>query len=271
MTATTFHAESLTPAEKAAFEENGYHVLREALTPAQTAKYRQALKAILRLPADHPYLTSLGKSGLPDERCVAENPHGIWAGFDLPLFDECFYDLAFHPKLALTVDALIGPDINLYETSFISKPPHFPADFRDWHQDSEYSDPSSNDRAVTVIIALDPLDAHTGCTLVAPGTHRLGPLPHVLPTEPISSGALEVAEKRQYDAGSTGFDLKPGDALIFLVRLVHKSGPNESETMRLSLAYNYVRKDCLDLKNKARYVGVATPITRNGSIYTPAP
>jgi ectoine hydroxylase-related dioxygenase (phytanoyl-CoA dioxygenase family) len=261
--------QAVTPAEKEAFEARGYHVLRQALTPEEVATYRNALLCILRLPAGHPYSSSLATTGLAEGQRPPENPHAVWAGFDLPLFDDCFYDLAFHPRIALVVDALIGPDINLYETSFISKLPHFPGTFRDWHQDSEYSDPQSNDRNVTVIICLDNMDEQSGATWVVPCSHKYGPLPHVTPAESVSSRAREVADKARFDAQGHSFSFQSGDALIFLVRLVHKSGPNATERSRLSLAYNYVRKDNLDLQNKTRYIGAGTPIVRNGRIYTP--
>ncbi|HZT41573.1 MAG TPA: phytanoyl-CoA dioxygenase family protein [Chthonomonadaceae bacterium] len=261
--------QTILEAEKKAFEERGYHVLPQALTPEEVAAYRNAVLRILRLPADHPYSSSLLKAGLAHTPSPPENPQGIWAGFDLPLFDDGFYDLAFHPRIALAVDGLIGPDINLYETSFIAKVPHFPGTFRDWHQDSEYSDPQSNDRNVTVILCLDDMDGQSGATWVVPGSHKYGPLPHVAPSETVSSKAREVADKERFHAPGHSFCFQAGDALIFLARLVHKSGPNATERSRLSLAYNYVRKDNLDLQNKHRYIGMGTPIVRNGRIYSP--
>jgi phytanoyl-CoA hydroxylase len=258
----------ITQEEKQQFEANGYHVLREALTPEEVAIARQALIAALRLPESHPYASVLAPTGLPLDN-PPDNPRGLWAGFDLPLFDERFYDLAFHPKVALTVDALIGPDINLYETSFVSKNPGFPGDYRDWHQDSEYADPQTNDRNVTVILCLNPMDGESGATWVVPGSHKRGPLPHVVPTETQTSGAKEVADKRRFDAEGLSFDFQAGDALIFLDRLVHKSGANRSNRLQLSLAYNYVRKDNFTLGRINRYIGAATPIVRSSEVYAP--
>lgn len=258
----------ITSEERRAFEARGYHVIRGALNPAEIAACRRALLNILQTPKSHPYFSSLGVTELP---ATPDNPHGIWAGFDMPLFDDLFIDLAYHPKIALTVSGLLGPDINLYETSFVSKCPGFPGDYRDWHQDSEYSDPQSNPANVTVILCLNDMDGQSGATWVVPGSHRLGPLPHTEPKETVTSGAREVVDKRQFDAEGISFDFKAGDALIFLVRAVHKSGANKSDRLQLSLAYNYVRKDTLDLKNITRWVGANMPIVRNGKIYAPRP
>jgi ectoine hydroxylase-related dioxygenase (phytanoyl-CoA dioxygenase family) len=258
----------ITTEAKEQFEQKGYHIIRGALTSEEVTVCRQAMLDILQTPADHPYFSSLGITEMPG---TPDNPHGIWAGFDMPLFNDLFIDLAYHPNIALPISGLLGPDINLYETSFVSKVPGFPSDYRDWHQDSEYSDPQSNTANVTVIVCLDDMNGDSGATWVVPGTHKLGPIPHVLPTETLTSGAKEVAEKRKYDADGISFDLKAGDALVFLVRLVHKSGANRSDKLQISLAYNYVRKDTLDLKNVTRWVGANMPVVRGGKIYAPRP
>jgi hypothetical protein len=257
----------VTAEEKAAFEERGYHILRGALSPPEVARYREALGSLLLTPADHPYARLLATTELSP--CPPDNPRGIWAGFDLPLFDERFYEIAFHPALALTMDALIGPDINLYETSFVSKIPGFPGTYRDWHQDSDYFDPQANDRNAAVILYLDAMDRETGATWVVPGSHRLGALPHVLPTEALSSRAREVAGKERYEGQGVTFQFQPGDCLFFLARLIHRAGGNRSGETRSNLIYNYVRKDNLDLKEPPRYVGAGTPVVRAGRLYLP--
>jgi len=257
----------VTAAEKAAFEDNGYHILRGALSSDEVTHYRRALGQALQTPADHPYASRLAATGITP--APPENPRAVWAGFDLPLFDDIFWDLAYHPHVALAVDALIGPDINLYETSCVTKMPGFPGNFRDWHQDSEYSDPQSNDRHVTVIVFLDDMNGESGATWVAPGTHTLGPLPHIAPKEDLTSSAREVADKQRYAPHGISFDFKPGDALIFLVRLIHKSGPNLSDTSRWSVALNYTCRDTLDLGRINHFVGAYLPIVRGCRLYVP--
>jgi phytanoyl-CoA hydroxylase len=267
MTVLTQPRPLITHAEKEAFEEQGYHIVRNALSSKEIENYREALARLLLTPENHPYASQLATTDLRTD--PENNPRGIWAGFNIQLFDDCFWDLAYHPNLALTVDALIGPDINLYETCSISKMPQFPADFRDWHQDSQYSDPQSDTLNVTAIVYLDPMDGASGATWVVPGTHKLGALPHVLPAESLSSKALEVADKHLYAPHGVSFDFQPGDALIFLVRLVHKSGSNLTDRSRWSLAYNYTNKNTFDLAGLNSYVGGYLPIVRNGALYTP--
>jgi ectoine hydroxylase-related dioxygenase (phytanoyl-CoA dioxygenase family) len=167
------------------------------------------------------------------------------------------------------MDALIGPDINFYETCFVTKFPRFPGHFRDWHQDSDYFDPQTNDRNAAVIVYLDDMDADSGATWVVPGSHKLGPLPHAIPAEDISSKHAEVVDKQQYDAQGVTFEFKAGDALFFLARVLHRAGGNKTNTSRTGLIYNYMRKDCLDLGNKNRSIANSIPVVRNGRLYVP--
>lgn len=255
----------VTPEEKVAFEDNGFHILHGALSPEEVTECRATLGDVLLLPESHPYAGRLATTGITP--APTDNPRAVWAGFDLQLFDDLFWDIAFHPRIALTVDGLIGPDINLFETSCVTKMAGFPANFRDWHQDSEYSDPQSNDRHVTVIVFLDDMDGNSGATWVVPGTHKLGPLPHIHPQEKLTSAALEVADKHLYAPEGTSFSFKAGDALIFLVRVIHKSGPNLSDSSRWSIALNYSRRDTQDLGKINHFVGAYLPVVRNGQLY----
>lgn len=264
MTETT----ALTVEETTAFEANGYHVLRGALTPGEVLAYREAMARLFLVPENHPYASRL--YGIPELAGKdPANPRAIWNGFDLPLFDDLFYDLIFHPQIALTMDTLIGPDINFFETCFVAKPPRFPGHFRDWHQDSAYFDPQTNDRNAAVIVYLDDMDADSGATRVVLGSHKRGPLPHITPRESVSSKHREVENKRQYDAQGSNLAFQAGDALFFLARVLHKAGGNLTDTSRTGLIYNYTRKDTLDLGEKNRSIANSIPVTRGGRLYLP--
>jgi hypothetical protein len=258
-----------TAHERATFEEKGYHILRSALCPDEVQEYRDAVARLFQTTADHPYADRLSTCPIPVEERDPLNPRALWNGFDLPLFDDRFYDLIFHPVIALTMDALIGPDLNFYETCFVTKPPRFPDNFRDWHQDSAYFDPQTNRQNAAVIVYLDEMDATSGATSVVPGSHEKGTLPHKTPAEQISSSHLEVEGKRKYDDLAVSFHFQPGDALFFLATVVHKAGGNQTNRSRTGLIYNYTRKDTLDLGTKNRSIANGIPVTRNGKIYTP--
>lgn len=256
--------------DREAFLENGFHIIRGGLTPDRAKLYRAALVEILKTDPSHPYASRFMEAQIPGAPPTEENPYGRWAGFDLPLFHDLFFDFIFEPKIALSLAGLLGGDVNLYETGCVAKVPGFPGNYRDWHQDSEYSDPQSNEFNVTVITYLDEMDGSSGVTAVVPGTHRLGALPHVVPTETYTSGAREVADKAKYDAKAHYPSVSPGDTIVFFGRLVHNSASNDSDKDRMSLAYNYMRTDTFDLKEIARWIGAGTPVVRNGRLYRPS-
>ncbi len=259
----------VTPEQKRAFDANGFHVMRQALTPDELTSYQEAMNKLFLVPRDHPYASRLMTCDMPEEKRDAKNPYAIWNGFDLSLFDDRFFDLIYHTRIALTMDALIGPDINFFETCFVTKPPFFPGTYRDWHQDSAYFDPQSNDRNCAVIIYLDDMDENSGATRVVPGSHKQGTLPHKIPDEGTSSKHLEVVDKRQYDAPGVTFDFNAGDAMFFLARVLHKAGENSSNSSRTGIIYNYTRRDTLDLGEKNRSIANSVPVVRNGRIYSP--
>src|SRR5206468_13126909 len=96
----------VTAESKAAFEDIAFHVTRGALTPEEVQTCRDAMDRLFQVSADHPYASGLTACDIPVEQRDAKNPRALWNGFDLPLFDDRFYDLIFHPKIALTMDAL---------------------------------------------------------------------------------------------------------------------------------------------------------------------
>ena len=90
------------------------------------------------------------------------------------------------------------------------------------HQDYTHNIGSAN--SVTVWIPLQDTNEEQGALLVAPGTHKLGPIDNI--------GGIIPAEHK--------FDLQPcpikfGEALIFNQKLVHQSGRNISKDVRFSV------------------------------------
>ena len=86
------------------------------------------------------------------------------------------YEIAIHPRLLDVVEALIGPDILLYNATFIIKEPRGTA-FVSWHQDLTYWGFDGADQ-VSAWVALSPANAFSGCMQMLPGSHRTGIQPH---------------------------------------------------------------------------------------------
>ena len=143
------------------------------------------------------------------------------------------------PRVLDAVEALIGPNILCWGSDFFTKAPG-DGKIVSWHQDSTYwglSPPS----VVSVWIALSASTPESGCLRVIPGSHREAQLPHrntYAENNLLSRGqevAVQVEEDRAVD-----IVLKPGEASIHHVRLVHGSQANKSNDRRIGFVIRYL-------------------------------
>src|SRR5438874_4226818 len=109
--------------------------------------------------------------------------------FDVPHFEDTkLFDWLFDDSVLDIVESLIGPDIALWSSHFIAKPPGIGKRVP-WHEDSAYwgqvLDPME---VVTVWLAIDPSTPVNGCMRVIPGTHHNGYSQY----EPVKDASKEV-------------------------------------------------------------------------------
>ncbi len=110
-------------------------------------------------------------------------------------------------------------------------------DQRIFFQHQDYTHNIGSDNSVTVWIPLQDTNEEQGALLVAPGTHKLGPIDNI--------GGIIPAEHK--------FDLQPcpikfGEALIFDQKLVHQSGRNISKDVRFSIQMRVSDLGCPDYR-----------------------
>lgn len=149
------------------------------------------------------------------------------------------YELATHPVVLDTVEQLLGPDILLYNSTYIVKEPNSPAQVR-WHQDLTYWGLQDDDAQVSMWLALAPATPESGCMQMIPGSHRYGRRPH-----DTSSGDDNLLLLGQHipevDSGQARyFPLEPGQASFHHGWTVHASMPNVSADRRIGLNVQYV-------------------------------
>jgi len=174
---------------------------------------------------------------------------------DLPHFwaPELFRYLLDERLLDLVED-LIGPDIALFSSHFIAKPPGTGRRVP-WHEDSAYwqkrIDPME---VVTLWLAIDPTDAENGCMQVVPGTH-VGGYSQYHQVEGPSVFGTEI-DQDQFDA-SQAVDciLDENQCSFHHAKLIHGSAPNTSPRRRCGYTMRYVPTTSrLDTSNYARDV-----------------
>lgn len=147
-------------------------------------------------------------------------------------------ELTAHPRVLDIVEALIGPNILLWTSTYIIKEPGT-ATHVSWHQDLTYWGLSGDDQ-VSMWLALSPANRANGCMRVVPGSHLAGRQDHRI-TESDSNLLFQgqtvdgVEESRAVYCA-----LEPGEASFHHGWTVHSSLPNRSGERRIGLNAQYM-------------------------------
>jgi phytanoyl-CoA hydroxylase len=142
---------------------------------------------------------------------------------------------AMSARLHGVLDALMGQGRVLLQEMALVKPPKFSGE-KPWHQDAAYFRGSDPNLMFGVWIALDPATRENGCMEVIPGSHLLGPAPHV-PAEDINLCTIRpdlVDIDRR-----VALPMDPGDVLIFHSLIHHYTAANRSNQRRRALQFHY--------------------------------
>lgn len=158
---------------------------------------------------------------------------------DTPHFrDPRLLEFLLSDEVLDLVEPLVGPDIALWTSHFISKDP-FTGRATPWHEDSAYWEGrlSEYDRIVTVWLALGPSNRENGCMRVIPGTHHNGFSDYVPTDKSVQTFHAEIPgvdESRAVD-----FELERGECSLHDGRIIHGAKPNTSSVRRTGYTMRY--------------------------------
>lgn len=155
--------------------------------------------------------------------------------------------LATDPRVLDVVEQLIGPDILLFDVTYIVKEPGTDAHVS-WHQDLTYWGFSGDDQ-VSMWLALSPASEESGCMRMIPGSHAGGRLHHEDTPDRNNllhrgQTVLGVAEKR-----AVLCPLRPGEASFHHGWTLHASTLNRSGHRRIGLNVQYLAPSMRQLIN----------------------
>lgn len=212
----------LTGAQRRFFDENGYLLVEDALTPEELAATRAAAdRAEARWRAD----PSLPGTRIPEFLEIAA----------IMEYDPLLCALAEHPRVFPLVREVLGRDVSLVDHAYYITPPGGVLDGSAWHTDVRTRVPGVNHAASTMMVramyALEDVGEDGGATLVLPGSHRQ---PDDAPLPP-----LRTPEEMP---GAVRLTCRAGSAYFFHGNLLHAPGTNRSRTTRRMLLYNYGHK-----------------------------
>jgi phytanoyl-CoA hydroxylase len=200
----------------AAYEERGYAIHRGVIDEALIGEANAHVDWLMRR---HPQLR-------PEQ-----------LGHELARRDPFWIRLVSDDRLLDIAESFIGPDIALFATHYICKPPRTGQAVL-WHQDGAFW-PLEPMRVVSLWLALTDSDPENGCLRVIPGSHTLEL--RGLRERADVDNVLGKDMDGQVDP-STAVDLVlgPGDVSVHHPSIVHGSEPNTSERWRRGLTIRYI-------------------------------
>jgi ectoine hydroxylase-related dioxygenase (phytanoyl-CoA dioxygenase family) len=239
----------LTSGQRQSFDNDGYLVVRNALSRETVDQVREAGD---RLAGS--FLTKGELRGRPEYNLLDLRP-GL-------LYEQPFFDLIAHSATVPLVVQLLSPNIHLHSTSLIYKrpAPESPTFRFGWHRDIRIPRDLGHESLprVGIKICYCLTDFHqpsSGMTLLIRGSHAR--------TEP-----LRLADGEVDPRGMELVDLQldAGDAFLFENRIFHTGAPNLSErcskVVMFGYSYRWMKTETyLEIPDPG-LVARADPITR---------
>ncbi|MGO9962001.1 MAG: phytanoyl-CoA dioxygenase family protein [Acidimicrobiales bacterium] len=246
---------SLTAAQVAVYEEEGYLVLPDFLDDDDLAPPREAMMQKVDLMAadllaaglitdllvDEPFRTRLARlfEGLGEEEFLA---YGRSWRDRIP----GYYLLMSNAKILDAIESLIGPEIFSNPVYNVRpKVPRVAAGAVPWHQDKSYWPDANSNPVITVWISLVDATLENGCLHMIPRTQHRRVLSFTAETYS-GTGYLAVEDRHLNQTlrrRVRPLPVKAGTAVLFNDRLIHSSTPNNSDHVRWSVDLRYQPTD----------------------------
>lgn len=197
------------------YEQDGYVIVRNAISAELAAEAAQHVA----------WLEKKAPTNAAELFSFHENLDAFW------------YRLIKDPGLLQIAEKFIGPDIALFASAYISKPPRSGRPVL-WHQDGSYW-PLDPMRVVSLWLAVDQSTPENGCMRVIPGTHRteLQALKESDTPNILGSG---MDTKLVDETQAVDIELSPGDVSIHHPNVIHGSKANTSDQRRCGLTIRYI-------------------------------
>ncbi len=202
----------------AQYEQDGYYFPIVVLSEDEVRYYRQCLE------------TAEARHGSDIQQKLRSKPHMVftWAN-----------ELMRHPRILDAVEAVFGPNILCWGTSFFNKHAGEAA-YVSWHQDSTYWGLEPHD-VLTAWVALSDVPVESGAMTFLTGSHKMEQMSHhdtFHDDNLLSRG--QVVEMEIDAANVVDVPMRAGEMSLHHVRLVHGSAPNMAHERRIGFAIRYM-------------------------------
>jgi phytanoyl-CoA hydroxylase len=143
------------------------------------------------------------------------------------------------------VEELVGPDLISMNSMYLNKPPN--VDGRHpLHQDLIYFPFRPADNIVGVWTALEKITRENGCLVMIPTSHKGETLAHDYPDWEHKNHLFLGVKDLDAD-GRVHLEMEPGDTAFFHSNMIHGSGFNRTQNLRLAIAVHFANARCEDI------------------------
>jgi ectoine hydroxylase len=239
---------ALTAEQRAAFERDGYILIRKFFDVEETVLLQTAVD---QDPAIRGHFYDRGDAeGLTTKMATWNHPG-----------DSVYGYAARSHKMVDTMEDLLGGEVYHYHSKITAKEPHEGGAW-EWHQDYGYwyNNGCLFPYMASAMIALDKCTKSNGCLQVLKGAHQHGRIDHgLLDGDQVGADLRRVKEaEKQLDL--VYCEMEPGDVLFFHCNTLHRSDQNLSADRRWTLicCYNAARNNPYLEHHHPRY----TPLSK---------
>jgi hypothetical protein len=231
---TAVQSGPLSQADIDFYHENGFLRIPAVFTPAESHAQADDLDRLARewATVDKRWSGPWRKVYMDEE---TEKKASLEAMHELHFYSQPWLAAVSNPKLVACLVQLLGPDIELHHSVMHNKPPGgqpFPM-----HQDHPFY-PHDDGRYLDVLVHLDDTCHDNGEIRFLAGSHRQGPLEHILGTEEVPS-APHLPTDRYRLADSVAVPARRGDVVVFSYYTVHGSYINSTDRTRRMVRVGY--------------------------------
>jgi ectoine hydroxylase-related dioxygenase (phytanoyl-CoA dioxygenase family) len=214
---------TITEAQAAAFDRDGFFVMEDVLTPDEVTRTLEEIDPLEAQVESFLQTQEDGRASIAETGAITFTTH-------LVKRSRWLRDLAASPVFAGIATDLLGPDVRLYWDQAVYKKPEKPRRFP-WHQDNGYTYVEPQ-QYLTCWVALTDATEANGCPQVARGLHRQGTLSHryVVPL------GFECFSDPEDVAVAP---VKAGGAVVFSSLTPHLTGPNTTDAVRKAYILQY--------------------------------
>jgi ectoine hydroxylase-related dioxygenase (phytanoyl-CoA dioxygenase family) len=151
------------------------------------------------------------------------------------------YKLATNERLLDKIEELLGPNILIYNASFVIKEPNTKTHIS-WHQDLTYWG-FNDDKQVAAWVALSDASEESGCMHMIPESHKNGQIAHKFIADKNNLLHHGQTIENVSEDGAVSLPLRAGEASLHHGWTMHTSYPNKSSDRRIGLNINYISTD----------------------------